>query len=89
MNILSAIRKFFSSDLGKTIRNWMGGIGLFLMSLFTGEYTDTMTAFAIRSLMEGKATDARRIYDDVCVPEQENLLREWYRTGSAHRPLVL
>ena len=61
MNILSAIRKFFSSDLGKTIRNWMGGIGLFLMSLFTGEYTDTMTAFAIRSLMEGKATDARRI----------------------------
>lgn len=38
MNILSVIRKFFSSDLGKTIRNWMGGIGLFLMSLFTGEY---------------------------------------------------
>ena len=52
-------------------------------------YTDTMTAFAIRSLMEGKAADAQRIYDGVCVPEQENLLREWYRTDSAHRPLVL
>lgn len=32
-------------------------------------YTDTMTAFAIRSLMEGKAADAQRIYDGVCVPE--------------------
>lgn len=52
-------------------------------------YTDTMTAFAIRSLMEGKLADAQRIYDGVCVPEQENLLREWYRTDSAHRPLVL
>lgn len=52
-------------------------------------YTDTMTAFAIRSLMEGKAADAQRIYDGVCVPEQENLLREWYRTDSTHRPLVL
>lgn len=30
-------------------------------------YTDTMTAFAIRSLMEGKAADAQRIYDGVCV----------------------
>ena len=52
-------------------------------------YTDTMTAFAIRSLMEDKAADAQRIYDGVCVPEQENLLREWYRTDSAQRPLVL
>lgn len=38
MNIFSVIRKFFSSNHGKTIRNWMGRIGLFLMSLFTGEY---------------------------------------------------
>lgn len=38
MNILSVIRKFFSSSLGKTIRKWMAGIGVFLMSLFTGEY---------------------------------------------------
>lgn len=52
-------------------------------------YIDTMTAFAIRSLMEGKAADAQRIYDGVCVQEQENLLREWYRTDSTHRPLVL
>lgn len=52
-------------------------------------YTDTMTAFAIRSLMEGKAADAQKIYDGVCAPEQQNLLREWYRTDSAHRPLVL
>ena len=52
-------------------------------------YIDTMTAFAIRSLMEGKAADAQRIYDGVCVPEQQNLLREWYRTDSVHLPLVL
>lgn len=52
-------------------------------------YTDTMTAFAIRSLMEGKVADAQRIYENVRVPEQENLLREWYRTDDAHRPAVL
>lgn len=52
-------------------------------------YTDTMTAFAMRSLMEGKIADAQRIYDGVHVPEKENLLREWYRADSAHRPLVL
>ena len=51
-------------------------------------YTDTMTAFAIRSLIEGKESDAQRIYD-VRVPERENLIREWYRTDSARRPLVL
>ena len=49
-------------------------------------YTDTMTAFAIRSLMEGKAADAQRIYDGVCVPEQQNLLREWYRTAAPTVP---
>ena len=52
-------------------------------------YTDTITAFAIRSLMEGKAADAQRIYDGVCVPEQQNLHRKWYRTDSTHRPAVL
>lgn len=52
-------------------------------------YTETMTTFAVRSLMEGKVADAQRIYENVRVPEQENLLREWYRTDSAHRPLVL
>lgn len=52
-------------------------------------YTDTMTAFALRKLMDGDAPEAQRIYDSVRVPEQENLLREWYRTDSAHRPLVL
>lgn len=52
-------------------------------------YADTMTAFAIRSLMEGKAADAQRIYEKVCVPEEENLLRKWYGTDNTHRPMVL
>ena len=52
-------------------------------------YTETMTTFAVRSLMEGKVADAQRIYENVRVPEQENLLREWYQTDDAHRPAVL
>ncbi len=52
-------------------------------------YTDTMTAFAIRSLMENKVAEAQRIYEDVRVPEKESLLQEWYRADSTHRPLVL
>lgn len=47
-----------------------------------------MTAFAVRSLIEGKVADAQRIYENVHVREQENLLREWYRTDDAHRPTV-
>lgn len=52
-------------------------------------YADTMTAFAIRSLMEGKAADVQRIYEKVCVPEEENLLRKWYGTYNTRRPMVL
>lgn len=52
-------------------------------------YTDAMTAFTIRNLMEGKTADAHKIYEDVRVPEKDNLLREWYKTGNAHRPMVL
>lgn len=52
-------------------------------------YADTMTAFAILSLMEGKAADAQRIYKKVCVPEEKNLLRKWYGTDNTHRPMVL
>lgn len=52
-------------------------------------YTDTMTLFAIRSLMEGKITDAQRIYGEVRVPDEKNLLHAWYRADSVHRPLVL
>ena len=52
-------------------------------------YTDTMTLFAIRSLMEGKITDAQRIYGEVRVPDEKNLLHAWYQADSVHRPLVL
>lgn len=52
-------------------------------------YTDTMTLFAIRSLMEGKITDAQRIYGEVRVPDEKNLLHAWYRADSVHRPLML
>lgn len=52
-------------------------------------YTDPMTAFALRKLMDGDIAEAQRIYDGIRVPEKENLLWEWYRADAAHRPLVL
>lgn len=52
-------------------------------------YTDTMTLFAIRSLMEGKIVDAQRIYGEVRMSDEKNLLHAWYRADSIYRPLVL
>lgn len=39
--------------------------------------------------MEGKIADAQRIYGEVRVPDEKNLLHAWYRADSVHRPLVL
>lgn len=52
-------------------------------------YTDTMTLFTIRSLMEGKIADIQRIYGEVHVLDEKNLLHAWYQTDSVHRSLVL
>lgn len=41
-------------------------------------YTDTMTVFALRHLIDGNFLEAQRVYDGVDVPEEENLIRRWF-----------
>ncbi len=45
-------------------------------------YTNTMTVFAIRKLLEGELAEAQRIYDSVKTSKDNNLIRDWlYREG--------
>ena len=52
-------------------------------------YTDTMTVFAVRKLIEGEAADAQRLYENVRVAEQDNLMFIWFRTPVERRALVI
>ena len=52
-------------------------------------YIDTMTMFTLRKLMDGDVAEAQRLYQDVWVPEKENLMARWYRTEPDRRPLVI
>ena len=52
-------------------------------------YIDTMTMFTLRKLMDGDVVEAQRLYQDVRVPEKENLMARWYRTEPDRRPLVI
>lgn len=52
-------------------------------------YTDTMTVFALRKLMDGNVAEAQRLYEDVRVPEKDNLMAQWYRTAPSRRALVI
>jgi hypothetical protein len=52
-------------------------------------YIDTMTMFTLRKLMDGDVAEAQRLYQDVRVPEKENLMARWYRTEPDRRPLVI
>ena len=42
-------------------------------------YNDTMTVFALRSLIAGNVLEAQRFYENVKVPEEQNLMLLWYR----------
>ena len=44
-------------------------------------YTDTMTVFALRHLIDGNILEAQRVYDGVDIPEEENLIRQWFASG--------
>lgn len=44
-------------------------------------YTDTMTVFALRKLMDGDVAEAQRLYQDVQIPEKDNLMARWYRAA--------
>ena len=52
-------------------------------------YTDTMTVFALRKLMDGDVAEAQRLYENVQVSEKENLMFKWFRTATERRPLVI
>ena len=52
-------------------------------------YIDTMTVFTMRKLMDGDVAEAQRLYQDVRVPEKENLMGRWYRTEPDRRSLVI
>ena len=52
-------------------------------------YIDTMTVFTLRKLMDGDVAEAKRLYQDVRVPEKENLMARWYRTEPDRRSLVI
>jgi hypothetical protein len=52
-------------------------------------YIDTMTVFTLRKLMDGDVAEAQRLYQDVRVPEKENLMDRWYRAEPGRRPLVI
>ena len=44
-------------------------------------YTDTMTIFALRHLIDGNFLEAQRVYDGVDVSEEDNLIRKWFGRG--------
>ena len=52
-------------------------------------YINTMTVFTLRKLMDGDVAEAQRLYQDVRVPEKENLMARWYRTEPDRRSLVI
>lgn len=52
-------------------------------------YTDTMTVFTLRKLMDGDVVEAQRLYQELHVPEKENLMDRWYRAEPGKRPLVI
>jgi hypothetical protein len=45
-------------------------------------YTGTMAVFALMKLMEGEMAEAQRLYENVQVSKQDNLIFKWFRTRS-------
>ena len=52
-------------------------------------YIDTMTVFALRSLIAGNALEAQRFYENVQVLEERNLMVEWYKTPEKSRGWII
>lgn len=52
-------------------------------------YADTMTVIALRELMESEVAEAQRLYEDIRVHEQNNLMFTWFRTPADCSALVI
>lgn len=52
-------------------------------------YTNTMTVFAIRSLLDGNVSQAQRFCENLRVVEEDDIMRQWYRAGTESRMCVI
>ena len=52
-------------------------------------YTNTMTVFAIRSLLDGNVSQAQRFCENLRVAEEDDIMRQWYRAGAESRMCVI
>ena len=72
-------------DMWDALVNMLGGYPVYIDNMLPDLkqlYTDTMTVFALRHLMDGNLLEAQRVYDGVDVPEKENLIRRWLSSGT-------
>ncbi len=71
-------------EMWNSLVNVLSGYPVYIdkmLSDLKGLYTDTMTVFALRHLIDGNFPEAQRVYDGVDVPEEENLIRRWFGNG--------
>jgi len=52
-------------------------------------YTNAMTIFALRKLMDGDVAEAQKLYENVRVPEKDNLMGKWYFATPERRPFII
>lgn len=52
-------------------------------------YTNTMTVFAIRSLLDGNVSQAQHFCENLRVSEEDDIMRQWYRAGAESRMCVI
>lgn len=52
-------------------------------------HTAAMTVFALKKLMDGDVAEAQKLYENVRVPEKDNLMGKWYFATPEQRPFVI
>lgn len=75
-------------EMWDSLVNILGGYPVYIDKMLPDLkklYTDTMTVFALRHLIDGNFLEAQRVYDGVDVPEKENLIRRWFCSGEYGR----
>ena len=75
-------------EMWDSLVNMLGGYPVYIDKMLPDLkklYTDTMTVFALRHLIDGNFLEAQRVYDGVDVPEEENLIRRWFGSGEYGR----
>ena len=71
-------------DMWDALVNMLSGYPVYIDNMLPDLeklYTDTMTIFALRHLIEGNIVEAQRVYEGIQVPDEENLIRQWLATG--------